>query len=440
MFSSSEVIPIFMTRLVEDRGGIIQGGLAQVGKLGEASARRSCTSCLASYRSVSLLKRSSICERSVTDLERISSSPGIPFSWFSSGTVISSSTCSEELPTAMVWISTRGGANSGKTSRSALRVSPMPNTISAAATKSTSHRNRKLDPTIQRIRHPYLSMCDLELGAVHLGGPDRHDLGTGGWTVGEYDAITVHVVDTDLLAHIGQRLRSRVGVRVATGVIDDGVIGYERCVAVLTNRGRLEADSLRRFGVEYNALDVRSLDRLELGWLVMACRLVVIARTCLAASGKRYYAGDQDKTRAGGTQLPPALTGGGQPSHSSRIASEHIQTPRARGAHTPSSARRMSSLMQWMTYWRLFFSRSLGAQSPKNVLLISSSRSSRVGSYLLGTWTLLLTVFRSGITPLLREAKRGDPYSRKTAKKGRSSQAVANDGRTTAKEHNAPCL
>src|SRR5215217_7657565 len=129
---------------------------------------------------------SSICERSLTDLERISSSPGIPFSWFSSGTVINSSTCSEELPTAMVWISTRGGANSGKTSRSALRVSPMPKTMSAAAMKSTSHRNH---------------------------------LGAGRWTVGEHDAITVIVVDVDLLAHIGQRLRSSVGVRTALRVI-----------------------------------------------------------------------------------------------------------------------------------------------------------------------------------------------------------------------------
>src|SRR5829696_3817368 len=308
MFSSSEVIPIFMTRLVDDRGGIIQGGLAQVGRLGEASDRRSCTNCRASYRSVSLLKRSSICERSLTDLERISSSPGTPFSWSSSGTVISSSTCSEELPTAMVWISTRGGANSGKTSTSALRVSPMPKIISAPAAKSTSHRNRKLDPTIQRIRRTSQSFRDLELGAVHFVDPDRHYLGTGGWTVGEYDAITVHVVDTDLLAHIGQRLRSRVSVRVAIGVVDEGGVRHNLSLLVVTDRGRLEADSLRRFGVEYNALDVRSLDRLELGWLVMACRFVVIARTCLAAGGKRYYAGDQDKTRAGGTQLPPAFT------------------------------------------------------------------------------------------------------------------------------------
>ena len=73
----------------------------------------------------------------------------------------------------------------------------------------------------------------------------------------------------------------------------------------------------------------------------------------------------------------------------------------------------------------MFSSRSLGVQSPENVHLTSSSR---VGSYLLGTQTLLFTVFRSGIAPVLREAKRENPYSRKTPKKGRSSQVVANDG------------
>src|ERR687897_2065112 len=245
MLSSSEVIPIFMTRAVDENGGIKKGGLAQVGNPGAAAARRSCTNCRDSYRSVSLLKMSWICERSITDLERISSSPGIPFSWFSSGVVISSSTCSEELPTAMVWISTIGGANSGKTSTSALRVSPIPKTISAAAAKSISHRNRKLDPTIQRISNPYLSMCDLELGAVHFGGPDRHDLGTGGWAVGEHDAITVKVVDIDLLAHIGQQLRSCVGVSLAIGAVDEGGVRHNLSLAVLADRSRLEADSLR---------------------------------------------------------------------------------------------------------------------------------------------------------------------------------------------------
>src|ERR671917_428535 len=182
MFSSSDVIPIFMTRAVDENGGIKKGGLAQVGNSGAAAVRRSCTNCRDSYRST-------------TDLERISSSPGIPFSWSSSGTVISSSTCSEELPIAMVWISTCGGANSGETSTSALRISPIPKIISAAAANLTSHRNRKLDPTIQRISNPYLSMCDLELGAVHLGGPDRHDLRTGGGGGEEHDAITHDVLD-----------------------------------------------------------------------------------------------------------------------------------------------------------------------------------------------------------------------------------------------------
>src|SRR5919112_1185255 len=250
MFNSSEVIPIFITRLVEERGGIIQGGLAQVGRLGAAAVMRSCTNCRASYRSVSLLKISWICERSATDLERISSSPGIPFSSSSSGTVISSSTCSEELPIARVWISTCGGANSGKTSISELRVSPTPNTSSAAAAKRISHRNRKLDPTIQRISNPYLSMCDLELGAVHQSGPDRHDLRTGGWAVGEHDAITVHVVDNDLLPHIGPRLGRGVGESLAIGVVDDGAMGYDHSLAVLANRGRLDAGPLHPFGVD----------------------------------------------------------------------------------------------------------------------------------------------------------------------------------------------
>src|SRR5919112_4915435 len=369
-----------------------------------------------------------ICERSETDLERISSSPGTPFSWFSSGVVISSSTCCEELPTAMVWISTRGGANSGKTSRSALRVSPMPKTMSAAAANSTNHRNRRLDPTIQRIRHPSSSFLDLELGAVHLVDPDRDDLGTGGWAVGEHDAITVIVVDIDLLAHIGKGLRSCVGVRVALRIVDQGSVRHNLFPPVLANRGRLEADSLGRFGVEDNALDVRSLDGLELGWLVMTCHLVVIARRCLAAGGKQYYRGDQDKTSAGGTQLPPALTGGAQPSHSPRIESDHFQTPRLVGRTPLRVHEARSRKLQWMTYWRKFSSRSFGAESPKNVLLISSTHSSRVGSYLLGTRTLLFTVFRSGIAPVLREAKRGDPYRRNTPKEGRSSHVVANDG------------
>jgi hypothetical protein len=87
-----------------------------------------------------------------------------------------------------------------------------------------------------------------------------------------------------------------------------------------------------------------------------------------------------------------------------------------------------SSKLKWMTYWRKFSSRSFGTESPKNFLLLRSSRSSHVGSHLLGTRTLLFAVFRSGIAPVLREAKRGDPYRRNTPKEGRFSHVVANDG------------
>ena len=126
-----------------------------------------------------------------------------------------------------------------------------------------------------------------------------------------------------------------------------------------------------------------------------------------------------------GAQLPPTLTGGTQLSHSPRLESEHFQTPKLVGRTPLRLHDARSRKLQWMTYLRMFSSGSFGAESPKNVLLISSSR---VGSYLLGTRTLLFAVFRSGIAPvLLREAKRGDPYSRNTPKEGRFSHVVAND-------------
>src|ERR687889_864620 len=129
------------------------------------------------------------------------------------------------------------------------------------------------------------------------------------------------MVDIDLPSHEGQRLGGRVSVRFAIGVVDDGLVGYDLFLTVLTDRGRLEVDPPCPFGVEYYALDVGSLDRLELGGLVMACRLIVVARTCLAARGERYYAGgDQHETRAGGPQPPPALEAYTQPAHSPRLS------------------------------------------------------------------------------------------------------------------------
>ena len=172
-----------MIRLVAESGGMIQGGLAQVGSVGATCATRSVTSWRARSSSVPRLKMIWIADSCETDFERSSSTPSIPWSCSSIGTVISSSTSVEELPSAIVWISTCGGANSGNTSTFAFGICVMPNTIIAAAANSTSHRNRRLLETIQRItwyRPASVASGDVELGAVDLGRTDSHDLGSDG--------------------------------------------------------------------------------------------------------------------------------------------------------------------------------------------------------------------------------------------------------------------
>src|SRR3989304_5060028 len=144
-------MPIFMARLVDDRGWIITGGAAQGGKGGEMACMRSATNCLAKMRSVPGLKMSTISERSDTDLERITSRPGIPLSAFSSGTVTSSSTSAADSPREMVWTSTLGGANSGKTSTDELLSRGMPKIINTAAAKTTRDRYCRLVLTIHLI-------------------------------------------------------------------------------------------------------------------------------------------------------------------------------------------------------------------------------------------------------------------------------------------------
>ena len=105
-----------MTRLVDDSGWIMTGGAAHVGSVGVTMAMRSGTSCRASRRSVPGLKIITIDESCGTDFERIMSRSGTPCSACSSGTVTSSSTSDAVSPREIVWISTFGGANSGKTS------------------------------------------------------------------------------------------------------------------------------------------------------------------------------------------------------------------------------------------------------------------------------------------------------------------------------------
>ena len=127
----------------------------------------------------------------------------MPLSCSSIGTVISSSTSLEELPSAIVWISTCGGANSGKTSTFAFGIWATPNAISGRGGEEHQPAEPQApadDPAHHRIP-PASSVAsrDLELGAVHLGGADRHDLRAGGRAVVQQrpaavDAIHLHVL------------------------------------------------------------------------------------------------------------------------------------------------------------------------------------------------------------------------------------------------------
>ena len=61
-FTSSEVMPIFRIRLVADRAGIMNGGLAQVGSVAVIWLRRSATSCRARSSSVPASKNITMAE------------------------------------------------------------------------------------------------------------------------------------------------------------------------------------------------------------------------------------------------------------------------------------------------------------------------------------------------------------------------------------------
>ena len=174
-----------MIRLVADSGGIMNGGLAQVGRVGVTCATRSVTSWRARSSSVPRLKMSRIDESCATDFERSSSRPSMPLSCSSIGTVISSSTSfggvaeRDRLDLDLRRSELREDVD--------LRVRDLRDarsTIIAAAGEQHQPPEPQAprdDPTHQPV--PPASQwlaCDVELGAVHLGRTDGDDLGAGG--------------------------------------------------------------------------------------------------------------------------------------------------------------------------------------------------------------------------------------------------------------------
>jgi hypothetical protein len=138
--TSSDDMPIFMTRLVAESGCIMNGGLAHVGRVGVTIATRSWTSWRASSRSDPGSKIITIDDSPVTDVERMMSRPSTPASACSRGTVTRASTSSEVIPSESVWISTRGGANSGKTSTGMPWTCVAPTSIIPVARATTMNR------------------------------------------------------------------------------------------------------------------------------------------------------------------------------------------------------------------------------------------------------------------------------------------------------------
>src|SRR5262245_25800321 len=218
--------PIFMNRLVTETGGIITGGAAQVGNMEMMLGMRSNTSCRARSSSVPGLNSISMDDKSEMLFERIRSNPSTPFKPCSMGTLTMDSTSSAESPKQIVWISTRVGANSGKTSTGIRCSCVKPNNIIAAAISRTIWRNLRLVPTIERIMAGALPVPDsffleLDFGSVQLGRADGHDGGPGGWTVRQHRQLTDDVIDRDRMPHVDERLGIRVRPGVALGVVQD---------------------------------------------------------------------------------------------------------------------------------------------------------------------------------------------------------------------------
>ena len=109
-------MPICTARPVADTGASMTGGAAQVGRVAATAVIRSCTSWRAFSSLKPCLKISSIAESCGTDLDRMSSRPSTPLRACSRGTVTNCSTSEVDRPRQAVWMTTRGGANSGKAS------------------------------------------------------------------------------------------------------------------------------------------------------------------------------------------------------------------------------------------------------------------------------------------------------------------------------------
>ena len=117
-----DVSPMTSTMLAAEVSGTMVGERTPCGICAAIATRRSPTICRACRMSVPSRKIAVTTESPWIDSDRIDSRLPAPLTAASIGPVTSASTSSGESPGASVWMTTWGGANSGKTSRLAFEA------------------------------------------------------------------------------------------------------------------------------------------------------------------------------------------------------------------------------------------------------------------------------------------------------------------------------
>src|SRR6476469_2452463 len=242
-----------------------------------------------------------------TDLERSSSRPGMPPTAASIGTLTSCSTSSAVNPRQAVWISTRGGANSGKTSTDAEPSCSEPSSMTAQARATTMVLNLRLMPMSQR-----MSVRRIEFCAVQFLGSRGDHHGAGGRTVTQQRDGAVDPLDGDGLADVDPGLGVRVDPGLAGAVVQDGPVGDGQLAGLRIRGGDVGFEAYPLDGAlgQGDAVQIRSWNFREDGG-------VSVGRGGLldlgAASGfmthPDFRAGQGNRCRRGGSVLPSAGTG-----------------------------------------------------------------------------------------------------------------------------------
>src|SRR4029079_311524 len=264
-----EDMPIFMARLVAESGCIMKGGAAHVGSGGVTAVMLSWTSWRARRRSVPGLKISSMDDSWSTDFDRRTSRPSTPASACSSGVVTNASTSAADRPSGAVLLSTRGGANSGKTSTGIDRNWLVTSRIIPTAKATTRKRKRMLVAMTRRIMSSELAstslgIADAGLGAEQLGQADRHDQRPGRRAVQKLGHVSDDLVDVDLRADEDERFGIGVDPGSAVGVVQHRRVGHgsPSALARLDLR-RLDAEPFGRLlgDGHLHGVSSRSFDR-----------------------------------------------------------------------------------------------------------------------------------------------------------------------------------